>query len=308
MQQYPLVTIVGGSGFIGRHTVKHFANAGWRVRVLVRDIVKADFLKMAGYPGQIVLDHADIARPETLEGKFAGSLAVVNLVGILYQGGRQKFDTVHVRGAGAVAAQAAKAGAKTLVHLSALSAGKSDAKYARSKKAGEDAVRAAFPGAVILRPSLVIGPEDDFFQRFARMSSLLPALPLIGGGTTKFQPVLVADVATAIFHCATQADTAGKTYELAGPETFTFRQLLEELRRQTKRDFCLLPLPSALASLLGFFCELLPIPPALTRDQVRLLKADSVAGDGAAGFASLGMQPAAIGTRLPEYLARYVRN
>ena len=307
MQQYPLVTIVGGSGFIGRHTVKHFAKAGWRVRVLVRDTVKAEFIKMAGYPGQVVLDHADVARPETLEGKFAGSTAVVNLVGILYPRGRQKFDAVHVRGAKAVAAQAAKAGAATLVQLSAISAGKSEANYARTKLAGEEAARAAFPGAVMLRPSLVVGPEDGFFQRFARMGSLLPVLPLIRGGKTKFQPVLVTDVASAIFHAATHAEDAGKIFELAGPEVFSFRELLLQMKAITKRDVALVPLPCPLAGLVAMGSEIAPFAPVITCDQLRLLKTDAVMGDGAAGFAQLGISPAAIGSQLPTYLARYIK-
>jgi len=307
MQTYPLVTIVGGSGFIGRHTVRLFAEAGWRVRVLVRDTVKADFLKMAGYPGQIVLDHADITRPETLEGKFAGSIAVVNLVGVLYSKGRQKFDAVHVRGAKAVAEQASKVKANTLVHVSALGAGKADAKYAETKKAGEDAVRAAFPAATIFRPSLVIGPEDEFFQRFARMATLAPALPLVGGGHTKFQPLLVTDLAAAIFYAAKTPETAGNTYELGGPEVFNFRQLLQLMRSITKQKIALVTLPAPIASAMGFGCELLPLPPMITRDQVRMLKTDSVVGDGAEGFAALGITPAAIQSKLPEYLSRYTR-
>lgn len=307
MQTYPLVTIVGGSGFIGRHTVRLFANAGWRVRVLVRDTVKAEFLKTAGYPGQIVLDHADITRPETLEGKFAGSAAVINLVGVLYSRGRQKFNAVHVNGARAVAEYAAKAKAEALVHLSALGAGKADAKYAETKKAGEDAVHAAFPQATILRPSLVIGPEDGFFQRFARMSLILPFLPLVAGGRTHFQPILVTDLAQAIFHAATHRETAGRTYELGGPEVFTFRQLLVLMKTLTNRKTRLMPLPAPVASAMGAACEILPFPPMITRDQVRMLKSDSVVTDGAEGCAALGITPSPIQSALPAYLDRYVR-
>lgn len=305
MQTYPLVTIVGGSGFVGRHTVRLFTAAGWRVRVLVRDTVKAQFLLTAGYPGSVVLEHADITRPQTLEGKFAGSYAVVNLAGVLYSKGRQKFDAVHVRGAQAVAEQAARAGATTFVQVSALGAGKSDAKYARSKLAGEEAVRAAFPSAAILRPSVVIGPEDGLFQRFARMSSLAPALPLVGGGHTNFQPLLVADLAQAIFTTASQPSLGGKTYELGGPEVFNFRQLMVLMRAITKRKFKLVTLPSPLASLFGFFNELLPTAPMITRDQVRLLKTHNVVSDGAEGFAALGIAPAPIQSALGDYLSRY---
>lgn len=307
MQTYPLVTIVGGSGFIGRHTVRQFTDAGWRVRVLVRDCVRAEFLKTAGYPGQVALDHADIARPKTLEGKLVGSDAVVNLTGVLYSKGRQSFTNVHVAGAKAVAEQATKAGAKGLVHVSALGAGVSNARYATSKLAGEEAVRAAFPGAVVLRPSLVIGPEDGFFQRFARLSMIAPALPLVGGGTTRFQPVLVGDLVQAIYRAATTPELAGKTFELGGPEQFTFRQLLELMRSTTKRNTKLVTLPASLASLLGFASELLPLPPMITRDQVQLLKTDNVVREDAEGFAALGMTPAPIQSQLPFYLERYTK-
>lgn len=307
MQQYPLVVIVGGSGFVGRHTVRRFTDAGWRVRVLSRDTVAAEFVKTAGYPGQVVPDYADITRPETLAGKFEGANAVVNLVGVLYSRGRQSFKKVHEEGARAVAAEAAKAGVPVLVHLSALSAGISEAAYAKSKKTGEDAVRGVFQRATILRPSLVVGPEDGFFQRFGRMSLVAPFLPLIGGGRTRFQPLLVTDLVEAIFRSATQPALAGRTFELGGPEVFTFRQLLERLNSFTKRRTRLLTLPAPLAKLGGFFCELAPIPPAITRDQVRLLKSDAIVRDGADGCAALGIAPRPIGELLPEYLARFVK-
>ncbi len=196
MTQYPLVTIVGGSGFLGRHTVKLLAAAGYRLRILVRDTIEAEFLKTAATVGSIAIEHVDITRPETLAGKFAGSDAVVNLVSIAYEGGRQKFRAINVEGARAIAAEAKKAGAKHFVHISALGVERmGDTKYGATKLAGEQAVREAFPTATILRPSLMVGPEDRFFQRFARLSMIAPALPLIGGGNTKFQPVLVTDVA-----------------------------------------------------------------------------------------------------------------
>ncbi len=307
MQPYPLVTIFGGSGFLGRHVVKRFTAAGWRVRVLTRDCVAAEFLKVAGYPGQVVIDYADITQPETLQGKCAGSSAVVNLVGVLYSRGQQSFTRVHAEGARVIAQHAAAAGATALVHVSALGVGAADAQYAKSKQAGEDAARGEFPAATTLRPSLIIGPEHGFFQRFARMSLVAPALPLIGGGTTRFQPVLVTDVAEAVFHCATHGETAGKTYELGGPEIYTFRQLMELLRSTTRRGFALVNLPSCVASLMGAVAELLPLPPMITRDQVRLLKTDNVVSDSAEGFAALGITPRPITAELPHYLARYTR-
>ena len=307
MQHYPLVTIVGGSGFVGRHTVKAFAAAGYRVRVLVRDTIAAEFLKTTATVGQIAIEHVDITRPETLAGKFAGSDAVVSLVSILYQSGRQKFDAINVAGARAVAEEAAKAGVPSLVHVSALGVEKTgDTKYGRTKLAGEQAVRAAFPGATILRPSLIIGPEDGFFQRFARMAMLAPALPLIRGGKTKFQPVLVTDVAKAILTCATQPQTRGATYELAGGTVYSFRELLELMARVTNRRPRLMALPLPLATCIATLSELAPFPPQMTRDQIALLAHDNVAS-GAPSLKELGIAPASIEAALPQLLARFVK-
>lgn len=305
MKSAPIVTIIGGSGFVGRHSVKRFADAGWRVNVLCRDIIAAEFLRPLGTPGQIVLQRVDLSRPETLEGKLEGSSVVVNLVSILYQSGRQKFDALNVKGAQHIAQLAAKAGVEKLIHVSALNPAPKS-RYGRSKIAGEAAVKAAFPAATLLRPSLIIGPEDGFFQRFGRMGMLLPALPLIGGGKTRFQPVTVENVADAIFIAAT-THVAGKTIELAGPKIYSFKELLKLLLSLTGRKNWLVPLPSCLASVIGFFCELLPFPPLLTRDQVRLLKADSVLGDGTLTLKDLGIAPTAIESVLPHLLERFTK-
>lgn len=307
MTHYPLVTLVGGAGFVGRHTVKLFAAQGWRVRVLSRDTIAADFVKTAGYPGQIIVQYADITKPETLVGKFAGSDAVVNLVSILAESGRQTFRAINVDGAKLVAEAAALAQVKTLVHISALSVGATHAHYAASKKAGEEAVRAAFPNVVVLRPSLIVGPEDGFFQRFARMSMIAPFLPLIGGGHTKFQPVLVNDVAQAIVTAATDSKCAGKTYELAGDEVFSFHQLLEHMARITKRVRPFIRIPKPIAAVMGSICDMLPLPPFITRDQVRMLDADSVMQQGALGLRHMGIAPRALDAALPELLARYMK-
>ncbi len=308
MQHYPLVTIVGGSGFVGRHTVKAFAQAGYRVRVLVRNTIDAEFLKTAATVGQIVIEHADITRPETLNGKFAGSDIVVSLVSILYESGRQKFNSINVAGAKAVAEEARKAGAASLVHVSALGADRAgDTKYGATKLAGEEAVRAAFPNAVILRPSLIIGPEDSFFQRFARMSIALPVLPLIAGGKTKFQPVLVTDVAQAILAVALKPEAAGQTYALAGDKVYSFRELLQLMARITNRRPTLVSIPGALASLKGFFCELLPFAPMITRDQVKLLKHDNIVAAGDRSLTELGFAPRSVEEALPQLLARYIK-
>ena len=301
-----IVTIVGGSGFVGRHTVGRFAEAGWRVRVLCRDTVAAEFLKTAGHPGQIVLDYADITRAETLAGKFAGSDVVVNLAGILYQSGRQRFDSVQHQGARHVAEAAKNAGAGRLIHISALKAeAASEARYGLTKIAGEMAVCDAVPGASILRPGLIIGPEDGFFQRFGRMSMISPFLPVVAGGRTKFQPVLVTDVAEAIFAAATRSDVAGKTYEIAGDRIYSMRELMALLLRLTGRRNLVISIPRPVAMVMGFFCELLPFPPMITRDQVRLLKTDNVASAGALQLRDLGITPAAVEDALPQFLTRF---
>jgi uncharacterized protein YbjT (DUF2867 family) len=307
--QYPLVTVVGGSGFVGRHTVKLLASAGYRIRVLVRDTVAAEFLKTTATVGSIAIEHADLTRPETLAGKLAGSEAVVSLVSILYQSGRQKFDAINIAGAKAVAEEAARAGVKKLVHVSALGVDRAtDTAYGRTKLAGEEAVRTAFASATILRPSLIVGPEDGFFQRFGRMSIFSPVLPLVAGGKTRFQPVLVTDVAKAIHAAITRADAAGRTIELAGPTAYSFKELLVMMNQLTKRKPCLLSLPRSVAYVQGFVAELLPFAPVITRDQVKMLAHDNVATPGAPGFEALGLTPGSIERELPHLLARFVKD
>lgn len=308
MYHYPLVTVIGGGGFVGRHVVKLLASSGYRIRVLARDTIAAEFLKTAATVGQIAIEYADITRPQTLSGKFHGSDAVVNLTGILYPAGRQSFHAVHQEGAKNIAEEAAQAGIKTLVHLSSGNIEKAtDTKYGASKLAGETAIRSVFPGAAILRASLIVGPEDGFFQRFARLSLIAPALPLIGGGKTKFQPVLVEDVARAVLAAIRTPEAAGTTYELRGPAIYSFRELLELIARITGRSPCLISIPTGVAKLMGRMCELLPFPPAITRDQVKLLAHDLVDMDGKPGFAALGLTPTPIEDALPTLLARYIK-
>lgn len=307
MQTYPLITIVGASGFVGRHLVKKLATRGYRLRVLSRDTVAAEFLKTAGSVGQVVPQYADITRADTLAGKFDGSWAVINLVSILHESGRQTFEAVNVDGAKAVAESARAAGAQRFVQISALGVQQAgDTRYGSTKHRGEAAVRAAFPGATILRPSLIIGPEDRFFQRFARMALLAPALPLIGGGKNKFQPVMVSDVADAIIAALDLPESTGKTYELGGNEVLSFKDMLQRMLAVTNRKKRLLTLPSGLAALMGRVASLLPGAP-LTADQVKLLRHDNVVTPGADGFAQLGLAPASVTAALPHLLSRFVK-
>ena len=298
-------TVFGGTGFIGRYVVKGLAEAGWVVRVAVRHPAAALFLKPMGDVGQITPVAANLRDDASVAAAVAGVDSVFNLVGILYQSRKQRFAAVHGEGAGRVAAAAAAAGVGRLVHVSAIGANPtSRAAYGRSKAAGEQAVLARFPTATIIRPSIVFGPEDDFFNRFARLAQLLPALPLIGGGKTRFQPVYVGDVAAAMVAANERPDAAGKTYELGGPRIYSFKELLELLLSQIQRERLLLPVPWGIARLQAGFLELLPVPP-LTRDQVTLLEVDNVVAPNAAGLADLGITPTAAEIILPTYLDRF---
>ncbi len=302
------VTVLGASGFIGRYVVRDLAHGGAVIAACCRHASGAGFLKPMGDVGQIATFSADFTDERALAAVIAGADTVVNAVGILYERGKQRFDAVHRQGPAQVAALAKSAGVKRLVHFSALSAdANSSASYGRSKAAGEAAVRAAFPGATILRPSLVFGPEDMFFNRFAAMARFAPALPLIGGGATKFQPVYVGDVADAVAAVLARDDTQGKTYDLAGPAVFTLKELFEMILRVTGRRRILLPVPFGLATIEAFFLEWWPTAPPLTRDQVRMLRHDSVATPGALGLAELGIVPKALELVLPAYLDRYRR-
>ncbi|MEQ8176763.1 MAG: complex I NDUFA9 subunit family protein [Amphiplicatus sp.] len=309
-----LAVVFGGSGFIGRNTVRELAKRGWRVRVAVRRPHLAQHLKPMGVVGQIQLAQCNIRYRPSIAEALRGADAVVNLVGILSQNGPQKFGAVQTAGAVAVAELAATAGVKTFVQISAIGAdAESDSLYARSKGEGEKTVRAAIPSATILRPSIVFGPEDKFFNKFAAMASLSPALPLIGGGHTRFQPVYVDDVADAICEALARPEAAGRTYELGGPRVYTFRELMELMLYETGRKRLLAPVPFALASLMGLAGEAvgaLPFfDPPITRDQIKLLKSDNVVGasgeEGAGVIGDLGVSPASVEAILPTYMVRF---
>jgi NADH dehydrogenase len=309
-----LAVVFGGSGFIGRNVVRELARRGWRVRVAVRRPHHAQFLRPMGAVGQVQLVQANIRHRPSVEQALLGADAVVNLVGLLFQSGPQSFERLQAQGSAAVAELAAKAGVETFVYLSAIGADEtSDSRYARTKDEGERAVRSAIPTATIMRPSVVFGPEDQFFNKFATLLSMAPPflpLPLlIGGGATKFQPAYVDDVADAVAAALETTAACGKTYELGGPRIYTFRQILEFIMEETGRRRVLAPAPFALAPALGAFGELINwIPffdPPITRDQIRLLKRDNVVGSGALTFADLGVSPRTVEAIVPAYLARY---
>ncbi len=305
-----LVTVFGGGGFVGRHTVRALAKQGHRVRVAVRRPHLIPELRVMGDVGQIELVQANIRNADSVARALEGSTAVVNLVGVLYASGKQTFNAVQAEGPATIATLAARQGVSKFVQMSAIGANpKSSAVYGRSKAAGEAAVRAAIPGATVLRPSIVFGPEDDFFNRFAAMAAVSPVLPLIGGGKSRFQPVYVTDVAAAIAAVLAQPALAGATYELGGPTVYTFRQLLELIVRETGRHPALVPVPWPLASLIGTVGDIqtavLPIPPVLTSDQVRLLRTDNVVAAGAPGLAALGITATPVESVVPSYLWRF---
>jgi len=303
-----LVTVFGGSGFLGRHVVRALANRGYRIRAAVRRPELAGHLQPLGRVGQIHAVQANVRFPQSVDAAVRDADVVVNLVGILFERGRQRFDAVQAEGAAAVAQAAAGAGAR-LVHVSAIGADEnSPSEYARSKAAGEKLVLAARPAATIVRPSIVFGPEDEFFNRFAALACIAPALPLPGGGHTRFQPVFAGDVAEAIALAVDRATRPGATYEFGGPDVLTFRQLMEFTLATIGRRRLLAPVPFALMKLQAMFLQFLPKPP-LTPDQVELLRSDNVvsaaARDEGRTLEALGIVPNSVAAVAPSYLWRF---
>jgi uncharacterized protein YbjT (DUF2867 family) len=303
-----LVTVFGGSGFLGRHLVRALAREGYRIRNAVRRPDLAFHLQPLGRVGQIHSVQANLRYPASVDRALEGADVAINLVGILYERGKQRFEAVHADGSGHVARAAAAAGAR-VIHVSALGAdANSPALYGRTKAAGEAAVLAGAPQAIIFRPSIMFGQEDDFFNRFAAMARMSPFLPLVGGGETKFQPVFVGDVAQAIAKAVGGRAKAGTIYELGGPEVRTFRELMEYVLAVTERKRLLVPLPFGLARLQAFFLQFMPTP-LLTPDQVELLRRDNVVSDAAAAegrtLAAFGIEPAALEAIVPSYLWRF---
>ena len=303
-----LITVFGGSGFLGRHLVRALAKRHYRIRVAVRRPDLAGHLQPLGRVGQIHAVQANVRYPRSVEAAARDADVVVNLTGILYERGRQRFDAVQGFGAEQIALAAAAHGAR-MIHVSAIGADEnSTSRYARSKAAGEKAVLSAIPAAHVFRPSIMFGPEDDFFNKFAAMARLLPALPLIGGGETRFQPVFVGDVAEALARAVDGNARPGTTYELGGPEVRSFKQLMEYMLATIERKRLLIPLPFAIARLQAQFLQYAP-KPLLTPDQVELLKSDNVVSDAAARehrtLNGLGIDATAMESVVPTYLWRF---
>jgi uncharacterized protein YbjT (DUF2867 family) len=303
-----LITVFGGSGFLGRHVVRALCKQGYRIRVAVRRPDLAGHLQPLGRVGQIHAVQANLRYPASVEAAARDADVVINLVGILFERSRQRFDAVQAFGAEAVALAASAFGAR-LVHVSAIGADEnSPSAYARAKAKGEKLVLAARPDATILRPSIVFGPEDEFFNRFAAMARLSPVLPLVGGGHTRFQPVFAGDVAAAVTAAVEGRSKGGTIYELGGPEVKSFKELMRYVLATVERKRLLVPLPFALAKLQAYFLQFMP-KPLLTPDQVELLRVDNVVSEAAARegrtLAGLGIEPTAMEVEVPSYLWRF---
>ena len=303
-----LVTVYGGSGFLGRHVVRALARREYRIRVAVRRPELANFLQPMGKVGQIQTVQANLRNPASVAAAARDAHVLINLVGILFERGKQRFDAVHTAGAEQVALAAAAQGAG-LVHVSAIGADpNSSSQYARSKAEAERRVLAALNQAVIMRPSIVFGPEDDFFNRFAALARFSPVLPLVGGGQTRFQPVFAGDVATAIADAVDGKAKGGTVYELGGPDVHTFKELMQFVLKTIERKRLLVPVPFFAASMKAMFLQFMP-KPLLTPDQIELLRTDNVVSDAAQAdgrtLAAFGIDPEPIEAIVPSYLWRF---
>jgi uncharacterized protein YbjT (DUF2867 family) len=303
-----LVTVYGGSGFLGRHVVRALAKRHYRIRVAVRRPELAGYLQPLGRVGQIHAVQANLRNASSVEAAARDAHVIVNLVGILFERGRQSFDAVHAYGAEQVAL-AANAHAAQMIQVSAIGADENSVSaYARSKAKAEQSVLAAQPSAIIMRPSIMFGPEDDFFNRFASLARMSPALPLIGGGLTRFQPAFVGDVATAIADAVDGNARPGTIYELGGPDVRTFKELMEFVLATIERKRLLMPIPFFVARIQAMFLQYLPTP-LLTPDQVELLRSDNIVSESAAAdkrtLQGLGIEPEPIQAIVPSYLWRF---
>lgn len=299
-----LVTVFGASGFLGRHTVRSLARHGYRIRAVTRKPHLAHNLPPMGHVGQIQLFKADVHDADAVEAALAGAHLAVNLVGTLNSGGNQSFEALHVTAPRFIASAARTAGVRALVHMSALGADQdSNSSYAKSKALGERHIL-ELSTATVLRPSVVFGAEDRFLNRFAGLARSLPALPLIGGGHTRFQPVFVGDVAAAVLAALERPSARQRIFELGGPTTYTFRELMEFILKETDRRRLLVSVPFPLAFVQSFILQFLPRS-LLTVDQVRLLRHDNVVGENSLKLSDLGIEPTSLEAEAPSYLWRF---
>lgn len=311
MRQGDLVTVFGGSGFVGRHVVRALAKQGKRIRIAMRRPHLGADLRVLGDVGQIQIVQANVRFPDSVARALEDADAVVNLVGVMHDAGKQGFDAMHVDAARTIAEAAAAKGIRRMVQISALGAAAKGARYARTKYAGERAVQEALPSATILRPSIIFGPGDSFFNRFAQMATTAPLMPLIGGGKTKFQPIFAGDVGDAVNAALDREDARGRIYELGGPRTYTFKQLLDYIMAETDRKRPYAPLPFVVAQplglLMGGFFKLIPFVDApLTGDQVTLLYRDNIVSGETPTIADLGVGSLeSVEAIVPTYLWRF---
>lgn len=299
------VTVIGGAGFVGRYLIRRLAEQGHVVRIATRDPEAANYLKPMGGVGQIQPIQANIRDNASIFRAISGSDCLINLAGVMFPRRQQSFQAIHEHGALRIARAAVDANVAHFIHISALGLDtNSKSKYTQSKAAGEAAVRAVYPNAIIIRPSIIFGPEDKFFNLFARIATLSPIIPLFGGGQNSMQPVYVGDVARAIAKLTMDIMARGRTYELGGPQVLTMAKLMEKVCLQTGRNCFLMPLPFVLAKINAFFLQLLP-GNVLTMDQVEMLKIDNVLSGDQYGLADIGLTPTTLDSVLPTYLHRY---
>lgn len=305
-KQNKVICIFGGSGFIGRSVCQELARAGYRLKIATRIPESAYALKTYGDVGQIVPFQCNYKDVASIESAIEGCDYVINLVGILFEKGKNNFSRVHQDLPENIAKICALKKIRKFIHISALGIEKSKSKYAKSKVKGESLVMAAYPKATILKPSVVFGPSDSFFNMFAKLATVLPVLPLIGGGKTKFQPVYVGDIALAIKNIVQEQENIyeGQSYQLGGPEIVTFKEIYQILLSEINRGRALISLPWMVAKIQGSILSLMP-KPLLTRDQVTSLQTDNIMDEGAKGFKDLGVSPTAMGTVLPRYLSNF---
>lgn len=310
MNHIEQVTVFGGSGFVGRQIARALAHQGYRVRIAARRPEFAEQVKTAGDVGQVMLMRANLRMPSSVVAAVAGSQAVVNAAGIPFERGKQRYRDVHVTGAWAIAEAAAAAGVKRVIHISGIGADDrvSRNRYVRSKVEAESSIVAAFPQATILRPSVIFGPEDSFFNKLGKIAAMAPFVPLVGNGSAKLQPVYVGDVARAVVAVLERPETARSVIELGGPRVYTYRELVQLTLREIDRQKPMIGLPVSLMKLLGFFAQFQPAllgPPPITRDQADLLTRDNIVRAGAKTFADLGIEPTSAEAILPTYLDRF---